>query len=186
MDEDAIFDHMDEQTQKAIDHAIHEFATVNTGKASPSMVEDVMVEAYGGMMALKELSAISTPDARTIAVQPWDKTVLKAVEKAIQSANLGINPVIVGEVVRLPLPELTRERRQELAKLAHKYAEEAKVGVRKGRHDAMDAMKKLQKDSEITEDDLKRNEKEIQNKTDAAVKEIESLLAAKEKDLLTV
>jgi len=145
-----------------------------------------MVEAYGSQMPLKEVAAISTPDARTIAVQPWDKSVLKSVEKSIQAANLGMTPVIVGEVIRLPMPDLTKERRQELAKVAHKFAEEARVGVRKSRHDAMDALKKLQKDGEITEDDQKLGEKEVQSKTDNAIKKINDLLSEKESDLMKV
>jgi len=183
---DEVYAKMDEGAQKAVDHAIHEFSSVNTGKAQPSMVEGVMVEAYGSQMPLKEVAAISTPDPRAIAVQPWDKSVLKSVEKAIQAANLGITPVIVGDVVRLPLPELTKERRQELAKLVGKFAEEARVGVRKARHDAMDALKKLEKESEITEDDLKLGEKEIQAKTDAAIKQVNDRLAEKEADLMQV
>lgn len=183
---DEVYDKMDEGSQKAVDHAIYEFNSINTGKAQPSMVEGVMVEAYGSQMPLKEVAAISTPDARTIAVQPWDKSVLKSVEKSIQAANLGITPVVVGEVIRLPMPELTKERRQELVKVVHKYAEEARVGVRKARHEAMDALKKLQKESEITEDDLKLGEKEVQSKTDDAIKKINDLLAEKEADLMKV
>lgn len=186
MDEDTIFLSMDEKTDKAIEHTASEFAGINTGKANPAMVEGIQVEAYGSQMSLKEMAAISTPDARTIAVQPWDKSVIKSIEKAILASNIGITPAVMGDVIRLPLPELTGERRQELVKVAHKQAEDGRVAIRNARREAMDALKKLQKDGDITEDDLKRDEKEIQTKTDDAIKKIGDLLAAKEKDLTTV
>lgn len=186
MDEDEIFMNFEEGVEKASNHASHEFAAVNTGKANPTMVEGVMVEAYGSRMAIRDMAAISTPNNRTIAITPWDKTTLKAIEKALQTSNVGITPAIMGDVIRLPLPDLTGERRQELVKLVSKHAEDARVGVRKARHDAMDHIKKLQKDGGISEDDLNRCEKEIQSGTDEAIKKIGDLLAAKEKDLLTV
>lgn len=186
MDEDTIFLQMEESAEKTMDHVIHEFSGINTGKASPTMVEGVMVEAYGSTMPLKDMAAISTPDARTIAVNPWDKGTLKAIEKAIQTANLGINPTVMGDIVRLPLPELTGERRQELAKVAHRIAEDGRVGIRNARREAMDSLKKLQKAGEITEDELKRDEKEVQANTDSSIKKIGELLAQKEKDLTTV
>lgn len=186
MDEDTIFLQMDEKTDKALEHLSHEFAGVNTGKANPGMVEGIMVDAYGSQMALKEMAAISTPDARTIAVQPWDKSVIKSIEKAILMSNIGITPSVMGDVIRLPLPELTGERRQELVKVVSRQAEEGRVAIRNARRESMDALKKLQKDGEISEDDLKRGEKEIQTKTDDAIKRVNELLAAKEKDLTTV
>lgn len=186
MDEDEIFLKFEEGLEKAVEHATREFAAVNTGKANPTMVEGVMVEAYGSQMAIRDMAAISTPDNRTIAITPWDKGTLQAIEKALLTSNIGITPAIMGDVIRLPLPELTGERRQELVKLVSKHAEDARVGVRKARHDAMDGIKKLQKDGEISEDDLKRCEKEIQQSTDDTTKKINDLLAAKEKDLLTV
>lgn len=177
---------MDTEAGKAVDFAIHEFNSVNTGKASPSMVEHLQVEAYGSMMQLKEMAAINTPDMRTIVIQPWDKSMLKPIEKAIQAANLGMNPVIQGEIIRLPMPDLTGDRRQEMVKVVSRFAEEARVGVRKARQHAMDALKKSQKDGVISEDELKRGEKDIQSKTDASIKKINDLLAQKEKDLLKV
>ncbi len=186
MDEDTVFLQMDEKVEKAIDHTIHEFAGVNTGKANPSMVEGIMTEAYGSKMAIKEMAAITTPDARTIAIQPWDKSVLKNIEKAILASNIGITPSVMGDIIRLPMPDLTGERRQELVKVVSKNAEDGRVAVRNARRDAMDALKKLQKDSGITEDDLKRCEKEIQTTTDNSIKKINELLTAKEKDLTTV
>ncbi len=186
MDEDEIFLNFEEGIEKAIEHASREFTAVNTGKANPQMVEGIMVEAYGSTMAIRDMAAISTPDNRTIAITPWDKGTLQAIEKAIQVSNIGITPAIMGDVIRLPLPELTRACLRHAVELVHKHAEDARVGVRKARHDAMDGIKKLQKDGGISEDDLKRCEKEIQTETDNSNKKIDELLAAKEKDLLTV
>ena len=178
----------DAQTRmkKAVDHALHEFSTIHTGKASPSMVEGVMVEAYGSMMPLKQCAAISTPDARLIQVQPWDKSIIRAVEKALQQANLGINPIVDGGLIRLPLPDLSKERRLEFVKIAHKLAEDGRVNTRHIRRDAMEAVKKAKKDGKISEDEEKRLEKEVQTATDKAIKDIDTHLAHKEKELVTV
>jgi ribosome recycling factor len=172
--------------KKAVDFTLHEFSTIHTGKASPAMVEGVMVEAYGSMMRLKECAAISTPDPRMIQVQPWDKGLIRAVEKALQQANLGINPVVDGSLVRLPLPDLSRERRLEFVKIANKLAEEGRVNVRHGRRDAMESAKKALKDGLISEDEEKRLTKDIQTATDKAIKDIDAHLAHKEKELTTV
>ena len=172
--------------KKAVDHTLHEFSTIHTGKASPAMVESVMVEAYGSMMPLKGCAAITTPDPRMIQIQPWDKGVLRAIEKALQMANIGVNPVVDGALIRLPFPELSKERRQEFVKTAHRLAEEGRVAVRHVRRDAMEAAKKLKKDGKISEDDEKRLEKDVQTATDKAIKDIETALAHKEKDLMTV
>jgi ribosome recycling factor len=172
--------------KKAVDFTLHEFSTIHTGKASPAMVEGVQVEAYGSMIRLKECAAISTPDARTIQVQPWDKGLVRAVEKALQQANLGINPLVDGGIIRLPFPDLSKERRLEFVKIAHKLAEEGRVNIRHGRRDAMEAVKKAKKDGKISEDDEKRLEKDIQTATDKAIKDVDSHLAHKEKDLTTV
>ncbi len=172
--------------KKAVDHTLHEFSTIHTGKASPAMVESVQVEAYGSMMPLKGCAAITTPDARMIQIQPWDKGLIRAIEKAVQMANIGVNPIVDGSVVRLPFPELSRERRQEFVKTAHRLAEEGRVAVRHVRRDAMEAAKKLKKDGKISEDDEKRLEKDVQAATDKAIKDIDTHLAHKEKDLLTV
>jgi ribosome recycling factor len=177
---------MHAKMKKAVDYTLHEFSAIHTGKATPAMVETVMVEAYGTMTPLKQCAAISTPDARLIQVQPWDVSIMKAIVKGIQEANLGFNPIPDGKVVRIPLPEMSRERRQEFVKTAHKLAEDGRVHVRNVRRDTMDALKKAQKAASITEDDLKRFEKDVQHATDAAIKEINDHLAHKEKDLLTV
>jgi ribosome recycling factor len=172
--------------KKAVEHTLHEFSTIHTGKASPAMVESVMVEAYGSMMPLKGCAAITTPDPRMIQIQPWDKGVLRAIEKALQMANIGVNPVVDGNLIRLPFPDLSRERRQEFVKTAQRLAEEGRVAVRHCRRDAMEAAKKLKKDGKISEDDEKRLEKDVQAATDKAIKDIDTHLATKEKDLLTV
>jgi len=168
--------------RKAVDFTLHEFSSIHTGKATPTMVETVSVEAYGSTMRLKDCAAISTPDARLIQIQPWDAGLVKAVAKGIQEANLGFNPIVDGKIIRLPLPEMSRERRQEFVKTAHKLAEEGRVHVRNVRHSALDAMKK----AKLPEDEAKRVEKEIQSATDGSIKEINEHLAHKEKDLLTV
>ncbi|MSU46468.1 MAG: ribosome recycling factor [Lacunisphaera sp.] len=169
--------------KRAVDHTLHEFSTIHTGKASPSMVEGVMVEAYGGtMMPLKQCAAISTPDARLIQVQPWDKSIIRAVEKALQQANLGINPIVDGGLIRLPLPDLSRERRLEFVKIAHKLAEDGRINIRHVRRDAHEAAKK----AKLPEDESKRLERDIQAATDKAIKDIDTHLAHKEKELTTV
>lgn len=174
----------DTQTKmkKAVDHTVHEFNGIHTGKAHPSMVEGVTVDAYGSQMRIKDCAAITTPDARMIVIQPWDRGVLQAIVKGIQTANLGLNPAVDGLVVRVPLPEMSRERRQEFVKVAHRMAEEGRVQVRTIRRDAFDAVKK----AKLPEDEAKRVEKEIQALTDKFVAEIADHLAAKEKELTTV
>ena len=172
--------------KKAVDFTMHEFSTIHTGKASPAMVEGVMVEAYGSMMRLKECAAISTPDPRMIQVQPWDKGLVRPVEKALQQANLGINPIVDGGLIRLPFPDLSRERRLEFVKVANKLAEEGRVNVRHARRDAMEQTKKALQDGKIAEDEEKRLEKDSQQATDKFIKDIDTHLASKEKELTTV
>lgn len=168
--------------KKAVDHTLHEFSAIHTGKATPAMVESVMVEAYGSHQPLKACAAISTPDARLIQIQPWDASLIKSIIKGIQEANLGFNPVPDGKVIRIPLPEMSRERRQEFVKNAHRLAEEGRVAVRNVRRDSIEAGKK----AKLPEDETKRLEKDIQGATDKAIAEINTHLAHKEKDLLTV
>ncbi len=172
--------------KKALDHALHEFGAIRTGKASPTMVETVTVEAYGTSMRLKDCAAITTPDPRLIQITPWDKSIIRDVEKALQTANLVINPIVDGGIIRMPLPELSRERRQEFVKIAHKLAEEGRVSVRNARHGGMEQAKKLQKEGKLSEDDARRIEKEIQTMTDKFIKDVDTHLAAKEKELLAV
>jgi len=168
--------------KKALDYTLHEFSSIHTGKATPTMVEGVMVEAYGSTMRLKECAAITTPDARMIQIQPWDASLTKAIEKAIQVANLGFNPVVDGKIVRVPLPDMSRERRQEFVKTAARIAEEGRVHVRNVRRDTLEAVKK----AKLPEDEGKRLEKDVQTATDKAIKEIGDHFTAKEKELLAV
>lgn len=168
--------------KKAVDHTLHEFSAIHTGKATPQMVETVMVEAYGSMTPLKQCAAISTPDARLIQIQPWDASLSKAIAKGIIDANLGFNPIVDGKTIRVPLPDMSRERRQEFVKNAHRMAEEGRVHVRNVRRDVIEQVKK----AKLPEDDAKRLEKDIQTATDKAIADINSHLAHKEKDLLTV
>ncbi|MEJ1972542.1 MAG: ribosome recycling factor [Lacunisphaera sp.] len=172
--------------KKAVEHTLHEFSTIHTGKASPAMVESIQVEAYGSMMPLKGLRRHHHARSAHDPVQPWDKGLLRAIEKALQMANIGVNPIVDGSLIRLPFPDLSRERRQEFVKTAHRLAEEGRVSVRHIRRDAMEGAKKLKKDGKISEDDEKRLEKDVQTATDKAIKDIDTHLASKEKDLLTV
>ncbi len=174
----------DAQTRmkKAVDHTLHEFSAIHTGKATPQMVETVMVEAYGSMTPLKQCAAITTPDARLIQIQPWDASLSKAIAKGVIDANLGFNPIIDGKTIRIPLPDMSRERRQEFVKNAHRLAEEGRVHVRNVRRDAIEHVKK----AKLPEDEAKRLEKDIQTSTDKSIADINTHLAHKEKDLLTV
>jgi ribosome recycling factor len=170
---------------KAVDHTHREFGTLHTGKANPQMVENlqVHVEAYGMTQRLKDMAAITTPDATSIVVQPFDKGAMDDIRKAIQAANLGINPVPQGNFLRCPVPTLSGERRLELAKRATQMAEEGKVRVRNARRDALELLKKGNKDKIVTDDELKRAEKEIQQHTDKYTADIERHLKTKEADL---
>ena len=164
----------------------HEFGGLRTGRASASLVEPVHVDAYGQSTPLNQVASISVPEPRLIAVQVWDKALVGAVERAIRDANLGLNPQTEGQTVRLRTPELNEQRRKELVKIAHKYAEEGRVAVRHVRRDGIDILKKLLKEHAIPEDDEKRHETEVQKATDDAVREIDALLAAKEKEIMQV
>lgn len=164
----------------------HELGGLRTGRAAASMLEPVQVEAYGSHMPLNQVATISVPEPRLLSVQVWDKTMVKAVEKAIVDSNLGLSPATEGQVLRLRIPELNEERRKELVKVAHKYAEAAKVAVRHVRRDGLDVIKKLEKNHEISEDDQERLSNEVQKATDGIIVEIDQLLAAKEKEILTV
>ena len=164
----------------------HELGGLRTGRAAASMLEPVQVDAYGTHMPLNQLATISVPEPRLLSVQVWDKSMVKAVEKAIVDSNLGLSPATEGQVLRLRIPELNEERRKELVKVAHKYAEAAKVAVRHVRRDGLDVLKKLEKDHKISEDDGKRSSEQIQKATDDAIAELDRMLAAKEKEILTV
>jgi ribosome recycling factor len=186
MDFHQLIKQVDGNMKKIVDHTVHQFGTLHTGKASPQMVESVNVEVYGSNMKLRDVASITTPDARTIHVQPWDKTNLKAIEKAILIANLGINAGIFGEVVRCPLPELSRERRQELVKVAHGMAEEGRINIRNCRREAMETIKEAKKSGMCSEDDAKKLEKEVQKTTDKFIASIEQYLNIKERELTAI
>ena len=164
----------------------HEFGGLRTGRASASLVEPVHVDAYGQSTPLNQVATISVPEARLISVQVWDKALVGSVERAIRDANLGLSPNVEGQTLRIRTPELNEQRRKELVKVAHKYAEEARVSVRHVRRDGIDILKKLLKDHAIPEDDEKRHEAEVQKATDESVREIDSALAAKEKEIMQV
>ena len=185
MNTSQIFSKMNQDTDKSIDHVMNEFKTLHTGKANSSMVENVSVDVYGSAMKLRDIAAITTPDARTIQIQPLDKSSCAPIEKALLEAKIGITPLITGEIIRLPIPELSGERREELCKIAQGFAEQSRVGVRASRKEAMDALKIAQKDG-LPEDDFKRAEKNVQKNTDDAVAKINDALAEKESDLRQV
>lgn len=176
----------DAKMQKTIEVVKGDFASVRAGRANAAVLDRIQVEYYGAPTPIQQLASISTPDPRTLAIQPWDASVLKAIERAIQTSDLGINPQNDGRIIRLSFPQLTEERRVELTKQVRKYGEGGKVAIRNVRRDAMENFKDLKKKSEITEDDLKDLEKELQDLTDKRCKEIDTLTAAKEKELLAV
>jgi ribosome recycling factor len=163
-----------------------ELSGLRTGRASPHMLDPVQVDAYGAMMPLNQVATVTIPEPRMIAVNVWDKSLVHAVEKAIVNANLGLSPATEGQVLRLRIPELNEERRKELVKLAHKYAEAARVAVRHVRRDGIDVIKKLEKDHQISKDDHDRFSADIQKATDQSIAEIDQTLGGKEKEILTV
>jgi ribosome recycling factor len=175
-----------ENMQKAIASLQREFGHIRAGRANASLLDRIQVEYYGAPTPLNQLASISIPEARVLLITPFDKGALKEMERAISASDIGITPMSDGNVIRLVIPMLTEETRKDLAKDVKKIAESSKVVVRNARRDAMDAAKKQQKAGDITEDDLRDLEKEIQNETDAAVKEIDSITAEKEKELLDV
>jgi ribosome recycling factor len=172
--------------QGALASLKQELSGLRTGRASSALLEHVQVEAYGSHMPLNQLATVSVPEARLLSVQVWDRSMLHAVEKAIAAANLGLTPATEGQVIRLRVPELNEERRREIVKVAHKYAEAARVAVRHVRRDGLDLLKKLEKDHKISEDDHKRHADEVQKATDATVADVEKMLAGKEKEIMTV
>ena len=176
----------DEKMLKTIEVVKANFASVRAGRANAGVLDRISVEYYGTPTPRNQVAAISSPDPRTLVIQPWDNSLLKAIEKAIQTSDLGINPQNDGRVLRLAFPQLTEERRKELTKQVKKYGEEGKVAVRNIRRDAMDEIKKKTKKSEITEDDQKNLEKELQDLTDKRCKEIDELTAKKDKELMAV
>ena len=171
---------------RALDHLQEEFGAVRAGRANAKVLDRITVEYYGSETPLNGVATISSPDARTLIIAPWDTKLLRDIAKAIQISDLGINPQNDGKVIRLTFPQLTEERRKELTKQVKKYAEEAKVAMRNIRRDGMDYVKKLKKASEITEDDQKKAEKDLQDLLDKNIKKVDAALAAKEKELMAI
>jgi ribosome recycling factor len=172
--------------QGAIASLKQELGGLRAGRASSALLEHVQVEAYGGHMPLNQLATISVPEPRLLNVQVWDRSMVHAVEKAISAANLGLSPSTEGQVLKLRIPELNEERRREIVKVAHKYAESARVAVRHVRRDGLDVLKKQEKDHKISEDEHNRYAAEVQKATDGTIAEVEKLLAGKEKEIMTV
>jgi ribosome recycling factor len=176
----------EEGMEKALDFMKHEFSSVRTGKASPALVEGIDVDAYDSVMKLKQLALISTPEPRLLIIQPFDASTTKAIEKAINESKIGITPSVDGKLIRLPIPELSEERRKDLVKTIKTMAEETRVRIRAARRHAMDAAKKMQKDGGLTEDDLKGAETQIQKLTDKYVADVDSQVASKEADIMKI
>ena len=175
-----------DRMDKAIAALKDEFASLRTGRASANLLDQVMVEAYGATSPISAVAAISVPEPRAISVSVWDRGVVAAVDKAIRSSGLGLNPVVEGQTLRIPIPPLTEERRRDLTKIAAKYAEQQKVAIRNVRRDANDDLKKAEKDSVINQDEQKRMETEVQKMTDEAVKRVDEALKTKEQEIMQV
>ena len=186
MNSKQLLEELDAGLKNAERHVDAEFATVHSGKASSSMVDSVFVEVYGARSRIRDIAAITTPDARTISIQPWDKGVSRAIEKAILMANIGLTPVVDADRIRCLVPEMSRERRLEMVKRASTMAESGRVQARTARRDVMERVRALQKSGALSEDDAKRCEKDIQKRTDDAIGIINAALAKKEKELMTV
>lgn len=170
----------------AIDTLHKEFSGLRTGRASVNLLDTVIVDLYGSKMPLNQVGTINVPEPRMLSVQVWDKGAVRSVEKAIRDSGLGLNPMPDGNNIRIPIPDLNEERRQELVKVAGKYGESARIAVRNVRRDGMDSIKKMEKDGDISEDDSKKLSDDVQKLTDDAVKKIDSMLSDKEKDIMTV
>ena len=180
------FTEFSRKMDRTLEHLEEDFGAVRAGRANAKVLDRITVEYYGSETALNGVATISTPDARTLVIQPWDTKLLKEIQKAIQMSDLGINPQNDGRVIRLIFPQLTEERRKELSKQVKKYAEDAKVAMRNIRRDGMDYVKKLKKNSEITEDDQKKAEKDLQDMLDKYIKKVDAALAAKDKELMSI
>jgi ribosome recycling factor len=176
----------EEKMQKTEEHVVHQFTGIRTGKASPSLIENVFIEAYDSRMRLKELATISAPEARMLLVTPFDQGTMKAIEKGIQQAGLGLNPAVQGRFIRLILPDLSAERRQEFVKICKKMCEDGRVAIRNERRQAIELLKKGKNDAGVSEDDVKAAEADVQKLTDDYIKRIDVHLMQKEKEILTV
>ncbi len=181
-----VFKTAEEKMNKTVNALLGEYASIRAGRANPNVLDKVTVEYYGVPTPVNQVAAVSVPEARTLLIQPWDKSTLKLIEKAILTSDIGLNPQNDGSVLRLIFPPLTEERRRELVKGVYKYSEEAKIAVRSIRRDAMEKLKDMKKKSEITEDDLKSAEKKMQDLTDKFCKEIDGTAAVKEKEIMEI
>jgi len=186
MDLDEVLLEAEDAMEKAVEFMTHEFASIRTGKASPALVENLDVEAYGSVMKLKQVALITTPEARLIVIQPFDASTTRDIERAINESRLGIAPAVDGKIIRIPIPELSEERRRDLVKTIKQISEESKVRVRACRREAMDSAKKMQKDGDITEDDLRGAEEDIQKLTDTYVAKVEQHVSSKEAEIMKV
>ncbi|HEX6442929.1 MAG TPA: ribosome recycling factor [Stellaceae bacterium] len=186
MAQDELLKDLRRRMDGAIEVLRKEFGGLRTGRASASLLEPVTVPAYGGTVPLSQVASVNVPEPRMISVQVWDRNVVKAVDKAIREAGLGLNPQTEGQVIRVPIPELNEERRRELTRVAAKYAEDARVAVRKVRQHGMEALRRLEKDSEISQDEHRKLEKDIQHLTDDHIKRIDETLSQKDKEILQV
>ena len=183
---DDVMDVVLEKMEGAIDHLKKDFSGIRTGKASPNLVENIMVNYYGTKSRLKDIASVTAPEPRLLSIQPWDQNAVKEIEKAILTSDIGISPVSDGRIIRLPIPDLTEERRKSMVKLVSVRAEEGKIEVRNARREANDSIKKAQKSSDITEDDMKEMLDDVQKMTDDYVKKVEAEQASKEKDLMSI
>jgi ribosome recycling factor len=172
--------------QGAIQSFKHDLGGLRTGRASASLLDPIQVDAYGAMMPLNQVATVSVPEPRLLSVQVWDRSMVGAVEKAIRDSDLGLNPSTEGQTMRIRIPELNEQRRKEMVKVAHKYAEEARIAVRHVRRDGMDLLKKLEKDGHISKDDIERHSDQVQKATDQSVADIDAALVGKEKEIMQV
>jgi ribosome recycling factor len=177
---------IERRMQGALAALKHDLNGLRTGRANPNLLDPIQVDAYGSKMPVSQLGTVTVPEPRMISVQVWDRSVLSAVERAIRDSNLGINPVVDGQIIRLRMPELTEERRKDLVKVAHKYTEQARVAVRNVRRDGMELLKKLEKDHKISEDEHRKQSAKVQESTDKSIKDIDGILAAKEAEIMQV
>lgn len=172
--------------QGAVNALKHDLGSLRTGRASATLLDPLQVDAYGSLMPINQVATVSVPEPRLLSVQVWDRNMVHAVEKAIRDSDLGLNPLTEGQTIRLRIPEMNEQRRKEMVKVAHKYAEEARVAVRHVRRDGIDLLKKLKKDGMMSEDDERRQEEQVQKATDQSIGDIDSLLAGKEKEIMQV
>ena len=177
---------LEKRMKSGIESLKKEFTGLRAGRASASMLDPIMVDAYGSMMPLAQVGTVTTPEPRLISVQVWDKGMSKAVEKAIRESGLGLNPIGEGQIIRVPLPELSEERRKELSKVASKYAEAARIAIRNVRRDGMETLKKMEKDGDISEDEHKKTSVDVQKLTDKFIEQVDVALVAKEKEIMQV